>query len=401
MLTNILNLNLTLNMKNKLYVLLILVILNSPRSAAQEIEKMNKSELRDFISLLNVKIDSLKSENIKYEEYFKKLSANLSQLELKSSQLETKIKVNETEILRLSKLLSDSESEKKRIIAQNQIEVIRLNKKISTLQDSILGIQTFPNSEVDVSLNTNDFLNEYYFNQIPLPNNSYSLVLSKLVYGSKLNYERYNYNNDENKGAVIRLPEILNANTFTYWSVKPNSMISPFDFNKLVVPRNSDFFNSKLPKIEILKNKLFTLKYNDGKEESFLFNVKKYISEHGDNQRKVLQIELANEQVKDDGENDTSRDIVWRFFALDNECYLALSSEQLNRLNMQLNSVNEGVEVFNDTSKRESSFASSAYYNDSRITTGNGIYLSRNKDIFMDASRYVDPSEVIFLFKLK
>lgn len=390
-------------MKNKLYVLLILVILNSPRSAAQEIEKMNKSELRDFISLLNVKIDSLKSENIKYEEYFKKLSANLSQLELNSSQLETKIKMNETEILRLSKLLSDSESEKKRIIAQNQIEVIRLNKKISTLQDSILGIQTFPNSEVDVSLNTNDFLNEYYFNQIPLPNNSYSLVLSKLVYGSKLNYERYNYNynNDENKGAVIRLPEILNANTFTYWSVKPNSMISPFDFNKLVVPRNSDFFNSKLPKIEILKNKLFTLKYNDGKEESFLFNVKKYISEHGDNQRKVLQIELANEQVKDDGENDTSRDIVWRFFALDNECYLALSSEQLNRLNMQLNLVNEGVEVFNDTSKRESSFASSAYYNDSRITTGNGIYLSRNKDIFMDASRYVDPSEVIFLFKLK
>lgn len=388
-------------MKNKLYVLLILIILNSPRSAAQEIEKMNKSELRDFISLLNVKIDSLKSENIKYEEYFKKLSANLSQLELKSSQLETKIKVNETEILRLSKLLSDSESEKKRIIAQNQIEVIRLNKKISTLQDSILGIQTFPNSEVDVSLHTNDFLNEYYFNQIPLPNNSYSLVLSKLVYGSKLNYERYNYNNDENKGAVIRLPEILNANTFTYWSVKPNSMISPFDFNKLVVPRNSDFFNSKLPKIEILKNKLFTLKYNDGKEESFLFNVKKYISEHGDNQRKVLQIELANEQVKDDGENDTSRDIVWRFFALDNECYLALSSEQLNRLNMQLNLVNEGVEVFNDTSKRESSFASSAYYNDSRITTGNGIYLSRNKDIFMDASRYVDPSEVIFLFKLK
>lgn len=390
-----------LNMSNKIYLLLILVILCSPALFAQEIEKMNKSELRDFISMLNTKIDSLKSENIKYEEYFKKLTANLTQLELKSSQFETKIKMNEAEILRLTKLVSDSETEKKRITAQNQIEVTRLYKKISTLQDSIQGIQTIPNLEVEVSLNTNDFLNEYYFNQIPLPNNSYSLVLSKLVYGSKLNYERYNYNNDENKGAVIRLPEILNANTFTYWSVKPNSIISPFDFNKLVIPRNSDFFNSKLPKIEILKNKLFTLKYNDGKEESFLFNVKKYISEHGDNQRKVLQIELANEQVKDDGDNDTSRDIVWRFFAVDNECYLALTSEQLNRLNLQLNAVNQGVEVFNDNSKRDSSFAASAYYNDSRVTTGNGIYLSRNKDIFMDASRYVDPSEVIFLFKLK
>jgi hypothetical protein len=309
--------------------------------------------------------------------------------------------MNEAEILRLSKLVTDSENEKKRIIAQNQVEVTRLNKKISTLQDSIQGIQTIPNLEVEVSLNTNDFLNEYYFNQIPLPNNSYSLVLSKLVYGSKINYERYNYDNDENKGAVIRLPEILNANTFTYWSVKPNSLVSPFDFNKLVIPRNSEFFNSKLPKIEILKNKLFTLKYNDNKEESFLFNVKKYISEHGDNQRKVLQIELANEQVKDDGDNDTSRDIVWRFFAVDNECYLALTSEQLNRLNMNLFTVNQGVEVFNDNSKRDSSFATSAYYNDSRVTTGNGIYLSRNKDIFMEASRYVDPSEVIFLFKLK
>lgn len=168
-----------LNMSNKIYLLLILVILCSPALFAQEIEKMNKSELRDFISMLNTKIDSLKSENIKYEEYFKKLTANLTQLELKSSQFETKIKMNEAEILRLTKLVSDSETEKKRITAQNQIEVTKLYKKISTLQDSIQGIQTIPNLEVEVSLNTNDFLNEYYFNQIPLPNNSYSLVLSK------------------------------------------------------------------------------------------------------------------------------------------------------------------------------------------------------------------------------
>ena len=80
-----------LNMSNKIYLLLILVILCSPALSAQEIEKMNKSDLRDFISMLNTKIDSLKSENIKYEEYFKKLSANLTQLELKSSQFETKI----------------------------------------------------------------------------------------------------------------------------------------------------------------------------------------------------------------------------------------------------------------------------------------------------------------------
>ena len=375
---------------------------------------MNKSELREQVVNLITKIDSLKAENKKCQDLFIKLTENLSQLEQRSSQLENKFKSNELEIGKLNKIISeneleigklnkiisDYEVEKKRIISSNQIEISKLNKKLLVLQDSIQGIQSVVSYDTSVSVNTNDFLNQYYFNQIPLPNNSFSLILSKLVYGSEQSDERYNYNDDENKGAVIRIPEILDANSFTYWSVKPNTPISPWEFNKFLLPKNSDYFNTRLPKIEILKNKLFTLKYIDGKEESFLFNVKKFVSKRGDNQRKVLQIELANEQVKDDGSNDTSRDIVWRFFAIENECYLALTAEQLNRLDLKLTPVNNGIEIFDEDSKTR--FVNQSYYsNDNRRTTGQGIYLSRNKDIFMSESRYVDPDEVIYLFKLK
>ena len=55
------------------------------------------------------------------------------------------------------------------------------------------------------------------------------------------------------------------------------------------------------------------------------FNVKQIESEDNNNQRKILQIELANEEVKADGSNNTAKDIVWRFFAIENECYVAIT----------------------------------------------------------------------------
>jgi hypothetical protein len=172
------------------------------------------------------------------------------------------------------------------------------------------------------------------------------------------------------------------------------------NFNNYVISKNSDYFNSKLPKIEVLKNKLFTIKYNDGSEESFLFNVKQIESEDNNNQRKILQIELANEEVKADGSNNTAKDIVWRFFAIENECYLALTLGQLNRLNLKLISVDKGLEAYSET-RQTIDFTSDyrSYYK--YTTTGEGLYLSRNKDLFMDSSKYINPEKIIYLFKLK
>ena len=269
-------------MKQKIIILLTIYLLFNSALSAQNIEKMNKSELREHTVILTTKIDSLKNENINLQESISNLSTN-------SSLLEQKNRINEVEISRINELILKNENERKRIISENKIAISKLNEIIITLKDSISGVQSSSNvGSTSTTFNSNDFLNKYYFDQIPLPNNSFSLVLSKLVYGDK--------RSDNYRGAVERLPEILDANEFTYWGVKPNVMITDgTNFNNYVISKNSDYFNSKLPKIEVLKNKLFTIKYNDGSEESFLFNVKQIESKDNNNQRKILQIELANE----------------------------------------------------------------------------------------------------------
>ena len=383
-------------MKQKIIILLAIYLLFNSALSAQNIEKMNKSELIEHIVNLTTKIDSLKNENINLQESISNLSTN-------SSLLEQKNKTNEVEISRINELILKNENERKRIISENKIGISKLNEIIITLKDSISSVQSSSNVvSTSTTFNSNDFLNKYYFDQIPLPNNSFSLVLSKLVYGDKRsdNNDRYNDDDDNYQVAVERLPEILEANAFTYWGVKPNVMITDAtNFNNYVISKNSDYFNSKLPKIEVLKNKLFTIKYNDGSEESFLFNVKQIESEDNNNQRKILQIELANEEVEADGSNNTAKDIVWRFFVIENECYLALTLGQLNRLNLKLISVDQGLEVY--TQDKTKHFVSRFLTLYEYTTTGEGIYLSRNKDLFMDSSNYINPEEIIYLFKLK
>lgn len=377
-------------MKQKIIILLTIYLLFNSALSAQNIEKMNKSELKEHIVILTNKIDSLKNENINLQESISKLSTN-------SSLLEQKNKTNEVEISRINELILKYENERKRIISENKIEISKLNEIIKTLQDSISSVQSTSNVvSTSTTFNSNDFLNKYFFDQIPLPNNSFSLVLSKLVYGDKRSVNNYYQGS-----AVERLPEILEANAFTYWGVKPNVKITDgTNFNNFVISKNSDYFNSKLPKIEILKNKLFTIKYNDGSEESFLFNVKQIESEDNNNQRKILQIELANEEVKADGSYNEANDIVWRFFAIENECYLALTLSQLNRLNLKLISVDKGLEAYSQTYQKKMFVDDfNSYYK--FTTTGEGIYLSRNKDLFMDSSEYINPEEIIYLFKLK
>lgn len=363
--------------------------------SAQNFEKMKKSELRDHIIILTTKIDSLKNENINLQE-------SVSNLYTNSSLLEQKNKTNEDEISRLNELILKNKNERNQLISENKIVISKLNEIIISLKDSISSVQSSSNIvSTSTTFNSNDFLNKYYFDQIPLPNNSFSLVLSKLVYWDKSSDNNYSYNDDYYQGAVERIPEILESNAFTYWGVKPDvKIIDDTNFNDYVFSANSDYFNSKLPKIEILKNKLFTIKYNDGSEESFLFNVKQMESKNNNNQRKILEIGLASEEVKSDGSNNKGKDIVWRFFAIENECYLALTLGQLNRLNLKLFSVDQGLKTYSQYYNRYQ-FATTfdSYYK--FTTTGEGIYLSRKRDLFMDTSKYINPNEIIYLFKLK
>ncbi|MBM3206835.1 MAG: hypothetical protein FJZ43_04420 [Candidatus Staskawiczbacteria bacterium] len=375
-------------MRQKLIPLLTIYLLFNSALSAQDIEKMNKSELREHIAILTTKIDSIKNENISLKESISKLSKN-------SALFEQKNKANEIEIIRLNELILKNENERKRIDLENETIIAQLNETILTLKDSISNVHSSSNVvTTSTSFNNNDFLNKYYFDQIPLPNNSFSLVLTKLIYGNLETNNRYY--DDDNKGGVMQVPEILDPSSFTFWGVNDNVDTKNKNFNDLIFANNTYYLDSKLPKIEILKNKLFTLKYMNGAEESFLFNVKHTGSDDKNNQRGILQIELANEEVKEDGTNNTAKDMVWRFFVIGNECYLALNRNQLNRIGLQLQTAGKleyfrnGVTVINDDF---------GYYGGT--TTGNEIYLSRNKDSYMESSEYINPDKLIYLFKLK
>ena len=67
-------------MKKSLIFLLIISLFSASATSAQELEKMNKSELREQVVNLITKIDSLKAENKKYQDLFIKLTENFSKV---------------------------------------------------------------------------------------------------------------------------------------------------------------------------------------------------------------------------------------------------------------------------------------------------------------------------------
>lgn len=417
-------------------ILSIFYVLTNAVLYAQNIEKMNKSELKEHIEFLTTTKDKLKNENIKLQESITKLSQN-------STLLDKENKSNQIEISRLNDLLLSNEKEKKRINSEYENTIAKLNETNKKLKDSISVLYSLSNYVANATiaklngtikkledsisyihsssnhvstastLNNNDFLNKYYFNHIPLPNNSFTLELRKLMYGDiiELKHEMYYEYNDlfyngeysQNRKTIIsKMPEILDTSAFDFWKIKPNIPLTKgMNLDDIVVQKNVKYFNAQLPKLEILKNKLFTIKYESGIEESFLFNLGQLEEQDNNNQRKILQFELANEEVKEDGTNNTAKDIVWRIFAIENECYLALTMYQLRRLNFKLFNPN-GLEVYYENNDLKITYTSfeDIYYNN-YTATGEGFYLSRKKDKYMENSTFVNPEEIIFLFKLK
>ena len=383
-------------MKKTITALFGIIFLSFSILNAQDVNSMNKKDLRDHITTLSDKIHSLEVD-------VKRLRNSKNEISANSKTLENKINVNNAEIEQLNVLLEQSKTDLRILSSQNENTVSKLNESISTLRDSILSINNLRDSILSINnldvkdsttSNSDDFLNNYFFDQIPLPNNSFQFVLSKIVIGNKhISKDNDDYYSNDDRSSVHYLPETLNGNAFAYWSAKSNVKVtSSSNFSDLLDLENKDYFDSKLPQIEILKNKLFTIIYNDDTEESFLFNVKE---SNPNNQRNTLQIDLANEGV----ENNTANDIVWRIFAIENECYLALTYGQLNRLKLDIYNRIQYVEVGYEGINYFP--GGTLYTSDTYKTTGNGIYLSRNKDSYMDESQYINPKNLIFLLKVK
>lgn len=360
-------------------------------ASAQDMEKMNKNELRDYALVLVGKIDSLNTQINSLQETGKQLAVSLATSEEKNA-------VNLAEIQKLSILIVKTQKELERVQTEKEAVITTLTKDVILLKDSISSLQqSFLSAASGTPNDPNDFLNSYYKQPFPLENNSFSMVLSKVIFGTS-NTSNSDYYNQENE--IQSLPEILPAEAFTYWGVKPKVKITDgTGFNDFMVAQPLSYYNARLPKIQIYKNKLLTVANPGGNEESFLFTANVVDSESLNNQRNVIQFNLVSEEANTDEDYYKPKNLTWRIFAIENEVYLALNFAQLSRINSELQEVGS-IEAYSEYYERV--VMASEFDSDYRqTTTGKGVYLSRKEDNFMPESLYVDPSDLIFLFKLK
>lgn len=378
----------------KPFIILFLALISFPmlQAAAQDLEKMNKNELRDYSLMLLGKIDSLQTE-------IASLQAQREQLNQALADAEQKNKLNLSEIQKLTNLAAKTQKELERVQAEKDAVILSLKKDVLLLQDSLATLQTTLLTAAEgTPSDPNDFLNAYFRQPFPLENNSFSLVLSKVIFGASDTNESNYYEAEEE---VMSLPEILPAESFTYWGIKPKvKIMDGTKFNDFVLVQTLAYYNARLPKIQIYKNKLLTIVNKSGNEESFLITINPIEGDKANNQRSALQFNLVSEESNANQDYERSKNLTWRFFAIDNEVYLALSYDQLKRINTELKDVDEGIEAFSEYYDRL--VMATSFDSDYRqTTTGNGVYLSRKKDPFMKEALYVEPDQLIYLFKWK
>ncbi len=401
------------NIMRKYYLLLGFIILFSNLvSYSQDIENLSKKELRDFVTNLNNKISKIEDENYSLQTKRDSISIlldrcfeenrTLSAMILENKTQESELKGEITTLKNKQKKLENEINKLSEIIKENERAIVELTKNaenltsidaekdseneilISLLKDSIANLIEQSNDFAttnptynwdDETSNRNDFLNRYFKEQFPIMNSSFNLQLSKIIYGNTA-YDNNNYYYHNNRYTVSQIPEILDADHFIFWGVKPNTARNTKELSEHLFDSNAGYLNSKLPEIEILKNKLLTFKYKNGVEEPFLFNISNASEEKTNNQRSKLEITLADETVERHGDRGSEKDLIFPLFMIESDCYLALSDKQLQRLGIQLaNSSNHDIEFEN-------------------------IYISRKQDEFIKQSQFIDVKNLIFLFKL-
>jgi hypothetical protein len=377
-------------MKNKIHLILFVVIFAHAQLVAQNYEDMSKRELRKVVPQFLKQIDSLKQENSELQN---------RQIDLQGKQSvfvaenEKKLTTYESEILKLNNMLLEEKSKLDHLKADVMVNNTRLNNRLSMLKDTVMHLNnkivvyndsvlklnklisenplTLKDGSDESKKSGSDFLNNYYVKQAPLNNNSFILVLNKLICFS--DKQKNNYKNICNNYS-----EVLDKNDINYWV--GDATTGKYNDGSFIL-KNSAYFDSNFPSIKILENKLFKLIYNNGEEEAFLFNI---LSENNHHQRVSFQIELkSDDKITRDYNN--SPDITWCFWVIEKECYLSLDYSQLTRL--RLKNINNGINALENQNYN---------YND-----GNGIYFSRTNKALLSPSNYINPNDLVFLFKLK
>jgi hypothetical protein len=362
-------------------------LLNVSRNLSKantDLQDLNISLQSDLTTTKNILIDSEKSiSSLRRDLVFKSDSIQF---------LSLRINDQDRKILKLTDSLGFVW---KRVLeSEEQIEVKQPVEEVEEVSDSAPAYK-------NPGANSNDFLNRYFATMEPIGNRMFVFSLEKIIVG-EISYGSNNYYDSYSNRYEFAIPEIIDAKEFTYHKVNMGiTLKSVTKIKDALIKMNLSEISKLMPRIELLKNKLLTLNYEDGTQEDFLFNA---IDGTKNNQRKSIQINLASEEVRSDNTKNNERDIIWKIMAIGNECYLALGARQLERIKVAFSKIEDGIKFSGSgygeiyIGENRHSYTSDKYKN--YIPSRSGFYIFRNKDAFMDNSYGMDPNQMILLFKL-
>jgi hypothetical protein len=278
-----------------------------------------------------------------------------------------------------------------------------LKSKKDSIKQLILELNSItsgnPASEINKpksKLNSADFLNNYVLNRQPLNNNTFSFQLAKII-----TYRGSNHSNE------WYAPSIVDIDNFYLRYIPKGKNIQKVSEQTLVSQKPLSFLNRSMPQIEVLKNKLVTIKYQDGSEESLLYNLKSETNTLNEE----IRITLASEEVGDSYGNSNSKyDLTWEICQINGEFYITLSYDDLGRLSVPLGdngdykeveyTDSEYVDPHGDPTKRIfSCYLSSLPYTKEGLTEEK-MWLTQKKNSFNEKDIKVDPFMCNYLFKL-
>lgn len=352
-----------------------------------------------------------------YESHIKRLGDNILELSNQRDSLDKKqiscvIKLNEIQqentsyAAKLNKVQKENISyvdQLNKVQKENTSYVDQLNKiqqELKRKNDSINQLQlelkalTSNNlanetSESTSALSKADFLNNYVVNHQPLNNNTFSFQLAKII----------TYDGRFNKG----IPSILDKDNFYITYIPEGKNITVETAKTLVSKKPISLLNSRMPQIEVLKNKLVTIKYKNGDEESLLYN---YTSTKN-TANEQRHITLASETVR-----NQSMDIVWAICEINGESYIHLSHSQLKRLKIPLDGDIDKVDYTYRVTYDNGGFDSRSSYTDLDklpYSSGGGrmecrtkeqLWLTLKKNNWVDVDKKIDARNCTYLFKL-
>jgi len=396
-------------MKFALSILLTFIALIAlGQSKKQQIEelqtKLNRSQLNE--RSLEEDIKQLNDTLLKFENDKNLLENGISYLENLNSENEKK---KNTYAAQLNKIQEENASYAAQLnkiqeeSASYAAQLYTIQEELKSKKDSIkyllleLNSITSDNLDSEINnpkskLNPNDFLNNYVVNRKPLNNNTFSFQLVKvLTYRGEDYYGNYS------------APSIIDADNFYFQYIPEGKNINKVTEQALISKKPISFFGSLMPQVEVLKNKLVTIKYNDGSEESLLYNFKSEKNSLNEN----LRITLASEEVNN-SYNNNKGDITWQICQINGEHYISLSYEELKRLKVPLDDELEKVnyvsnDVSNDVTYQSSCYLENlpyAYRKDYINLTLEKFWLTQKKNRFVEKDTKVNPNKCRYLFKL-